>query len=66
MPLRKPTRKKYPNAPKANASADAWIAYRDKVGKIQSEYAKALADYNRDVKAREKAKEDVKKLKSKK
>lgn len=65
MALRKPKRKKYPKAPKSNATADAWTNYKDRVAKIQSDYAKAMADYNRDIKAREKAKEDVKKLKSK-
>lgn len=66
MALRKPTRKKYPKQPKANSSAAAWKSHEEKVAKINSDYEKALADYNRDVKAREASKEKVKKLKAKK
>ena len=64
MALKKPTRKKFPKSPKANASAEVWQKYRDKIAEIQSDYAIALAKYEKDKKIVEKAKEDVKDMKA--
>jgi hypothetical protein len=62
--LTPPKKKKYPKPPKANADAQTWKRYEDKVAEINSDYEKRKADYERDLKAREKSKERVKDLKS--
>ena len=59
---KKPTLKKVPNAPKANASMDVWKAYENKLKAIKAENDKKMAKYNAEMKKYEavkKAKEAI-------
>lgn len=47
---RKPSLKKLPKRPKANASLETWEKYNNRVAAIQKENQKSMSDYDKELK----------------